>query len=228
MTVFSRILIDSRDRRAMYVFGSLERLHAVVARATNSDASGDQHRVLWRLDKASHGAMQRLYIVSPSEPDRSVFEEELGVNADRDCSSCDYGPFLEHLESGQEWAFRVTVNPTHSVPSEGFASRGRRQPIVRRDEQAEWLFRKFRKIGCHMTINRLDQPEVAIRGTQQISFRKRGTTVVLTQVTFEGILSVDDPNTLCQALVDGIGSAKAYGCGLLTLAPLQVRSMDAI
>ena len=108
----------------MYVFGSLERLHAVVARATNSDASDDHHRVLWRLDKASHGAMQRLYIVSPSEPDRSVFEEELGVNVDRDCSSCDYGPFLRSLESGQEWAFRVTVNPTHSVPSEGFASRG--------------------------------------------------------------------------------------------------------
>lgn len=46
MTVFSRILIDSRDRRAMYVFGSLERLHAVVARATNSDASGDRKSVV--------------------------------------------------------------------------------------------------------------------------------------------------------------------------------------
>lgn len=228
MTVFSRILVDSRDRRAMYVFGSLERLHAVIARATNSDAQDKRRRVLWRLDKAPHGAVQRLYIVSPSDPDYAIFEEELGVHVDRDCSSCDYEPFLDHLDSGQEWAFRVTVNPTRSIPSEGFASRGRRQPIVRRDEQTEWLFRQFRKIGCHMTINRLDQPEVAIRGTQQISFRKRGTTVVLTQVTFEGILSVDDSNSLRQALVDGIGSAKAYGCGLLTLAPLQVRSMDAI
>lgn len=228
MTVFSRIIVNSRDRRALYVFSSLERLHAVIARATNSKNQSGQGRTLWRLDNASHSTLQRLYIVSPSVPDYSVFEEELGVNAEDDCSSCEYEPFLSRLECGQEWAFRITVNPTHSPVSETPGVRGHRKPIIRRDEQEEWLFRKFQKIGCHMTINRLEQPEVAIRGAQEVSFRKRGTTVTLTRVTFEGILSIDEPDTLRKALVEGIGSAKAYGCGLLTLAPLQARVIDKL
>lgn len=210
----------------MHVFASLERIHAVVARATNSGKNGDG-RTIWRLDGQPHGNMQRLYIVSTAEPDFSVFETEMGVRKE-DCESCDYAPFLEHLSCGQQWVFRLTANPTKTIPSEGFVTRGKRQPIVRHADQEEWLFKQFRKIGCHMTINRLEQPEVVIRSSQEISFRKRNTTVVLTRVTFEGILSIDDPDTLRKAMVEGIGPAKAYGCGLLTLAPLKTRTVNQL
>lgn len=226
MTVFSRVIVNSRDRRAMHVLASLERIHAVVARATNSSES-DDGRTIWRLDGQPHSSMQRLYIVSSSEPDFSVFEAEMGVKSG-DCASCDYAPFLERLSCGQQWLFRLTANPTKTIPSEGFVTRGKRQPIVKRADQEEWLFKKFRKIGCHMTINRLEQPEVVIRASQEISFRKRNTTVVLTRVTFEGILSIDDPDMLRKAMVEGIGPAKAYGCGLLTLAPLKTHTVGQL
>jgi len=39
-------------------------------------------------------------------------------------------------------------------------------------------------------------------------------------VTFEGRLEVSDAERLTATLLAGIGPAKAYGCGLLTLAPL--------
>lgn len=227
MTVFSRIIVDSRDRRAMHAFGSLERLHAIIARATESEPGAEAGRTIWRLDQSARNSRHRLYIVSAEQPDCSVFAQELGTSAE-DCSSCDYGMFLDRLECGQEWTFRLTANPTHAVPSDGFVTRGKRQPILKRAEQEEWLFKQLRKAGCHMTINRLEQPEVAIRGSQQVSFRKKRTTVVLTQVTFDGILSVDDPIALREALVNGIGPAKAYGCGLLTLAPLQARTVSQL
>jgi CRISPR system Cascade subunit CasE len=38
---------------------------------------------------------------------------------------------------------------------------------------------------------------------------------------FEGRLLITDPDALRAALVTGIGPAKGYGCGLLTLAPVR-------
>ncbi|WP_326696276.1 type I-E CRISPR-associated protein Cas6/Cse3/CasE [Streptomyces sp. NBC_01754] len=49
---------------------------------------------------------------------------------------------------------------------------------------------------------------------------KTGTTKVSIQTaTFEGNLRVTDPVALARSLITGIGPSKAYGCGLLTLAP---------
>ncbi|MFC6137800.1 type I-E CRISPR-associated protein Cas6/Cse3/CasE, partial [Streptomyces spororaveus] len=47
------------------------------------------------------------------------------------------------------------------------------------------------------------------------------TTVTITTATYEGTLTVTDPFTLARTLLTGIGPAKAYGCGLLTLAAAQ-------
>ena len=47
-----------------------------------------------------------------------------------------------------------------------------------------------------------------------------GPTITVSVATFEGVLIVTDPENLRSALTAGIGPAKAYGCGLLTLAPL--------
>ncbi|QKV71350.1 type I-E CRISPR-associated protein Cas6/Cse3/CasE [Streptomyces harbinensis] len=44
--------------------------------------------------------------------------------------------------------------------------------------------------------------------------------VTLSTATFEGRLRVTDPATFTDRLLNGIGPAKAYGCGLLTLAPV--------
>ncbi|MFV2116759.1 type I-E CRISPR-associated protein Cas6/Cse3/CasE [Micromonospora sp. LOL_025] len=43
--------------------------------------------------------------------------------------------------------------------------------------------------------------------------------VTLEGATFDGMLRIDEPETARQALLGGIGSAKAYGFGLRTLAP---------
>ena len=49
---------------------------------------------------------------------------------------------------------------------------------------------------------------------------ERRRQVTLATVAFDGVLEVSDPGALREALASGIGPAKGYGCGLLTLAPL--------
>ncbi|MFJ9458542.1 type I-E CRISPR-associated protein Cas6/Cse3/CasE [Kitasatospora sp. NPDC101447] len=65
--------------------------------------------------------------------------------------------------------------------------------------------------------------EVRITDRSRNTFTKPGTRapVTLTTATFEGRLQITDPGLLQTALLGGIGPSKAYGCGLLTLAPLS-------
>jgi CRISPR system Cascade subunit CasE len=48
----------------------------------------------------------------------------------------------------------------------------------------------------------------------------RGSAQRLNSVLFDGLLEVTDPQAFAQAVQTGIGPAKAYGFGLLSLAPL--------
>ena len=43
--------------------------------------------------------------------------------------------------------------------------------------------------------------------------------MVINKVMYEGILTVTDRDRFIGALTQGIGRAKAYGCGMLTIIP---------
>jgi CRISPR system Cascade subunit CasE len=67
--------------------------------------------------------------------------------------------------------------------------------------------------------------EVRIVQRRRHAFEKRpgGPRVTFHSATFEGRLRVTDATAFSARLLDGIGPSKAYGCGLLTLAPLTRR-----
>jgi CRISPR system Cascade subunit CasE len=233
MTEFTRIVIDPRHRHTAWILASLERLHAVVSRsldpesAWNGDGGNVPHashasHALWRLDTGGVGRPCRLYIVSETTPNEQVLYEQFGIGP-KNISTCAYEPFLSHLECGQEWGFRLKANPTRSARSDD-RSRGQCRGLTRVDDQIEWLYRKARMSGFHMPINRLENPEVVIHESRQISFNRHGMPVTLSSVVYDGVLAVDDPELLRQALTTGIGRAKGYGFGLLTLVPLANKS----
>lgn len=65
-----------------------------------------------------------------------------------------------------------------------------------------------------------EPPDVRVSGRRRLSFQRKGAGwVTLQQVTYEGHLVVEDADRLRDVLLSGVGKAKAYGCGLLTLAP---------
>ncbi|MCH3974962.1 MAG: type I-E CRISPR-associated protein Cas6/Cse3/CasE [Bifidobacterium tibiigranuli] len=229
MTEFTRVNIDMRSRSARRALSSLERLHAVVAKSVNpvdttapgSDDSSLQGRTLWRLDSDIRGWRAKLYVVAPVVPDIAVLSEQLGIKP-ADYSTCSYGPFLQRLEQGQEWGFRLKANPTkseRSKPGEN-QSRGKLVALVKEEDQIHWLADKGRHFGFHMPINRLESSEVLVRSAQGLNFERQNAIVTLNSVVFDGVLAIDDPDLLRTALLRGIGRAKGYGFGLLTLVPL--------
>lgn len=78
--------------------------------------------------------------------------------------------------------------------------------------------RRSARSGFAVPVNENGEPEVLVRRRQTLRFSRHGRTVTLTTAVFDGCLQVIDPDALVAALTQGIGPAKGYGCGLLTLA----------
>ena len=216
MTVLTRVMIDSSRRPALRALASPNALHGIVSRAFTT-APGAGERVLWRLDTGTD--RHKLYVVSDEVPDTSHLEREFGTDPGA-AETHDYDGFLGRLRSGQEWRFRLRANPTKTVPT-AVGKRSERRGIHSEPEQLAWLLRKAESAGFAIPTNRIGVPEAIARERATLRFRRESAEVTLATAAFDGILTVADADALRTALRAGIGRGKAYGCGLLTLAPLD-------
>ena len=109
------------------------------------------------------------------------------------------------LTVGQTLAFRLRANPTVKTD-------GKIRALDTEEAQIDWLVRKSEANGFALTAART-------KGGDVIRFRTtRQFDTVLYIVTLEGMLRVTDAARLGEAMDSGIGRAKAFGCGMLSLA----------
>ncbi|MFD3442358.1 type I-E CRISPR-associated protein Cas6/Cse3/CasE [Streptomyces sp. NPDC058685] len=208
----------------------------------------DQPRVLWRIDHHARAEVL-LYIVSPSKPDLTHLVEQAGWPAAASDSASPgwqtkpYAPFLARLTPGHHWAFRLTANPVHTIRrKEGEPKKitAHLTPV----HQTAWLLERQERAGFRVlekpADKRLlpggvthakhqhhgDRYELTVGDKRDLSFDRsrqpgagRPKPVTIVTVTFDGRLEVTDPQALRRTLTQGIGRARAYGCGLITLAP---------
>ena len=117
---------------------------------------------------------------------------------------------------GAEYRFRLRANTTvtKQVAAED-KPRGhkpKRIGLYGAEAQAEWLLAQGERCGF--------MPErFEITHSERFRARKGGAKVTLSAATFEGVLSVTDPAKLRGALCGGLGHGRAFGLGLLSLAP---------
>jgi CRISPR system Cascade subunit CasE len=123
------------------------------------------------------------------------------------------------LEPGQQWAFRLTANPVRNGRSPKHHD-SRRFGHVTVSQQRDWLLRRAKDAGFEVALGSLGEPDLVVHGRTTRQFRRNGSTVTLRIASYDGRLQITDADALRKALTSGIGHAKAYGCGLLTLAPV--------
>lgn len=205
--------INPARRGAQKLLGSPQAMHAAVLAGFPSD---DAHRgrVLWRVDSGRHRTY--LYVSSTQRPDLTHLVEQAGWPTTATWACGDLGALLGSLTIGQDWRFRLTANPTRSTRV-GDRERSQRLGCVTAQQQLDWFL--VRTAGWGISIPVKDgNPEVVVNGRGVRSFQRQGSRVTVATATFDGRLEIVDPDLLRAAMVDGIGPAKAYGCGLLTLA----------
>ncbi|HEY9167071.1 MAG TPA: type I-E CRISPR-associated protein Cas6/Cse3/CasE [Candidatus Kryptonia bacterium] len=158
------------------------------------------------------------------------------------CSSIDFAikeispSFLSH----RYYAFDLRANPTKCVDqrgpdgnkilrSDGKRTKGKRVPLVKREELRVWLLRKA-EIRCHDERAGVDIPSgfriveeqpLEISPMLENHFRRKDDAAYHGAVQFRGILEVTDREKFMESYQSGIGSAKGFGFGLLLLAPIQ-------
>ncbi len=212
----TRFEINPARREARTLLASPQRVHAAVLAGFPESRDADDHgRVLWRLDEGRHDVV--LFVVSPGKPDLTHLVESVGRPA-YGWQTREYGPFLDRLAVGDRWAFRLLANPVHNTrPADG-TGRGKRLAHVTAAQQTDWFLRQAQRHGFGVPEGSAGEPDMSVRSRRTVRFARQQRTVTIASAVFEGHLCVEDPVALRAALVGGIGPAKGYGCGLLTLA----------
>ena len=166
----------------------------------------EQRSFLFRVEQERRGVGSELLVQSEWAPNNQA--AEVRVLAART-----YLPTLKH---GQLLRFRLTGNPVKTIKDE----KGRRNakdeikacrvPLIKEEQQLEWLHRKLHAAA------RVDS--AVVHSVRSLYFRKGGRAGKIAAVTFDGILEVVEPEQLWRQVRAGIGPAKGFGCGLLSIA----------
>lgn len=240
----TRFRFNTHRPGARKLLSSPQAMHAAVLGGFPELLPGDPPggsggpRVLWRVDRNAKAEVF-LYVVSPERPELTHLVEQAGwPKADPETwwRTHDYAGFLSRLEAGQTWAFRLTANPVHSIRRKDGEPTKRTAHVTPR-HQAGWLLKKQERCGFEVVRRKDPDPALPDIDGYELMVHDRDSTgfdkpdprpgrkgermrVPVVTATFDGRLTVTDPEALRQALTSGIGRAKAYGCGLMTLAPV--------
>ncbi|MFB9592687.1 type I-E CRISPR-associated protein Cas6/Cse3/CasE [Streptomyces racemochromogenes] len=228
----TRFRINTARQGARHLLASPQRLHAAVMSSFSQTlpSDTDRPRTLWRLDRNAKAEVL-LYIVSQERPDLTHLVEQAGWPTTASWQTYEYGAFLSGLRAGDTWAFRLTANPVHQIRRKDGEPTKRTAHVTPR-HQMGWLLGRqeaagFRILATPPERRRLpqgDEHQLAVRDEHRLNFEKAGppggprNRVPLVTVTFDGRLEITDPDALRRTLTQGLGKAKAYGCGLMTLA----------
>lgn len=164
------------------------------------EAFGDGERdFLFRLETSQDKLL--LYLLSKREPDFIRMKEKKNINYSF-FQTKEYKPILKEND---ELRFYVRINPT--VKREK-----KRVPLVHQQEIDDWINRKAGQNGFSLDAYNL-------KNKRNYKSYKKGNTPSITHygVDVEGKLVIQDKNKFMEALYHGIGSAKAFGFGLLTV-----------
>lgn len=180
----------------------------------NSTRGDDAPRhFLARLD--DHDGGHQLLILSPTEPQRPSW---CPAHAENWQTKPVADSFLTH----PRYRFHLRANPTKKVTPKGPDGRrqGQGKRVAVRDfvELGLWLERKAAASGFAIEPRTLRKEELGLTHFTKEKERRLGT---LNLVDFAGMLRVTDHAAFKAAFQNGVGSAKAFGCGLLVLQPIE-------
>lgn len=171
----------------------------------------EEANVLYRLDINPYSGVMTLLVQSTAEPNWQPLTQ---IGQGQYLLASPQWKIIEPcLQNGRILTFHLRANPTIKKVRRDETGQRRNSnyvPLVYEGEQLAWLRKKAEQSGFCL-LDAYINPE-----GKQADYAKRLT---LFTVQFTGRLRITDPAAFQQALIKGIGPAKAFGCGLLSLAP---------
>jgi CRISPR system Cascade subunit CasE len=216
----SRLLPSLRSRQARRDLAESYELHRSLLRAFPGPGAGGPGRVLYRVDADRESGAATILVQSEKEPDWSA------LTPDYLTQPAEWKRFDPVFAVGQRLVFRLRANPTRKSRTTSKADRlegkhrcnGRRIALLREEDQVEWLHRKAHECGFRVRSVQA-VPEGQALGHK--SHQEQRQTLTHHAVRYDGLLEITDSARFLQTLLAGVGSAKGFGFGLLSLAPAR-------
>lgn len=191
-------------------------------REPRGSAEEDRQGFLFRFEQFETGRPVRILLQSRHAPViEPTHTEGLALLGSRE--------FSPTPSEGQRLAFVLTANPVKTIVDAQSAEKPDkaarhamktsrhpddkpqppkcRVPLIKEDEQRQWLARKLAGAAALESVDILPHAPMY--------FKKRNQGGKLVTCTFEGVLRVTSPEQLVDLMKNGIGPAKSFGCGLL-------------
>ncbi|MFI9042031.1 type I-E CRISPR-associated protein Cas6/Cse3/CasE [Streptomyces sp. NPDC053726] len=217
-TWLTRLVPDARSREARRDLGSAVGMHRRLMSLFPPDAGPDpraRFRVLFRTEDTPAGP--HVLLQSSHEPDLTQLPDAYGTTLSRPLDT-----LLDAIRPGLTVRYRCVAS---AVRKPGATTRTlyNLPPVVALSGTAadEWWFRQADAAGLKsLTLN--SHPLDAIQG-----LRKNGSAnaphqrIRHARTQFDGTAAIVDPDLLRAKITEGIGRGKAYGCGLLSIAPAR-------
>lgn len=196
----SKVIITGKACRNPY------EIHRTLWRMFSKDVNAGRD-FLFRVEKLGH---QQVELLMQSMRHPLSQSPNACILASRD--------YPLELPMGQRVRFLLIANPVKTINDEKGRKNTKgevkkcRVPLIDESEQRLWMERKLdvsARLEALIIANRLP-----------LYFRKSKANMAgkIQPVGFQGILQVAKPTILKEKIINGIGPAKAFGCGLLSLA----------
>lgn len=218
----SRLKLNPLSREVARDIGDASELHRTIMRAFPSASNGQSPRALYnvlhRLEVNDRTGSITLYVQSKPEPNWDALPDGYVVGHDSpEIGVKPIGNLFKALGPGRGLRFRLRANPTRKIDTktqaDGVRRHGRRVPVRGEQAQINWLQRQAERNGF-----RLVTVAIMASGSPELN-RSRSTGRTFQGVLFEGTLVVLNAEAFERALIAGIGPGKAFGFGMLSVAP---------
>jgi CRISPR system Cascade subunit CasE len=211
----SRLILSPRNRRVQKEIADPYQMHKSLMRSFPDDLDRERDRVLFRVETDLRTGMITVLLQSTLEPRWGWLDDNgaQGYLLPMDEPNPAVKEFDLNLAPGQVLAFRLRANPT--VKRKFESGDHKRVGLYGEEKQIEWLKRKGEQGGFRLLSARTSGQDV-IQG--RIRRNGKRHDLKLLSIQFDGLLQVTDPDRLRESVQQGIGSGKALGFGLLSLA----------
>jgi CRISPR system Cascade subunit CasE len=223
----ARAYLDSTSRSVRADLAEPEGFHRTVMRAFPENAGPEPrktHAVLYRIDRDGSNRVL-LLLQSRSRPALERFPADYLLDIAQDpelaFAGVEDNPSIRSMEAEyaairerNRYLFRLRANTTKKIltksSSEGMKRNGKRVPVRGDEERLKWLKRRA-------TLGGFCVHEVLVSEIDAVRSRADGQRRTFAGSVFEGVLSVTDATAFRRVLVGGLGPAKAFGFGLLSI-----------
>ena len=231
----SRLILKPRSRRVQRELADPYEMHRTLLNAfpngkihverKDDDAVG----LLFRLDEDPRQGLISVLVQSKTAPDWGFLAGKADGRGqpyllppeqmpdDKPNPAVTEFDLASKLRPGQTLAFRLRANPTKRLGKDAGEHHHQRVGLLKEEEQLNWLKRKIEAAGGALLSARISG-EAELRGKlfteKDVARRMR-----FVSAQFDGILQVVDADKMHAAIANGIGSAKGFGFGMLSLAP---------